>query len=68
VIKFRKNEVIILKIACVSAFYERLKKEVSELCELRMDDLQYLKKLIESMPRRLQAVKCHQWEDNPTKY
>ena len=40
----------------MSAFSERLKKEVSELSVLRMDDLQYLKKLIESMPRRLQAV------------
>jgi hypothetical protein len=32
------------------------RREILELWTLRMDDIQYLKSLVESMPRRLQEV------------
>ena len=34
----------------------QLQREITELWVLRMDNIQYLKNLVESMPRRLQAV------------
>jgi hypothetical protein len=33
-----------------------LKREVSELCVLRMDNSEYLRNLMESMPRRMEEV------------
>jgi hypothetical protein len=39
---------------------EELKVEIKKLWVLRMDDSQYLKKLMESMPDRIQERwKCH---------
>ncbi len=43
-----------------------LKQEIKELWTLHMDDIQYLKNLVESMPRRLEAVILN--EGNSTKY
>ena len=34
----------------------QLQREITELWVLRMDNIQYLKNLVESMPRRLQAI------------
>jgi hypothetical protein len=44
----------------------QLKQEIKELWTLHMDDIQYLKNLVESMPRRLEAVILN--EGNSTKY
>ena len=35
---------------------EELKEEITKLWVLRMDNCDYLKKLVESMPQRLQEV------------
>jgi hypothetical protein len=43
-----------------------LKQEIKELWTLHMDDIQYLKNLVESMPSRLEAVILN--EGNSTKY
>ncbi len=44
----------------------QLQQEIKFLWTLQMDDIQYLKKLVESMPRRLEAVVLN--EGNSTKY
>jgi hypothetical protein len=44
----------------------QLKQEIKELWTLHMDDIQYLKNLVESMPRRLEVVILN--EGNSTKY
>ena len=44
----------------------QLQQEIKELWTLQMDNIQYLKNLAESMPRRLEAV--IQNEGNSTKY
>jgi hypothetical protein len=44
----------------------QLQQEIKFLWTLQMDDIQYLKKLVESMPRRLEAVILN--EGNSTKY
>ncbi len=44
----------------------QLKQEIMELWTLHMGDIQYLKNLVESMPRRLEAVILN--EGNSTKY
>ena len=44
----------------------QLKQEIKELWTLKMDDIQYLKNIVESMPRRLEAVILN--EGNATKY
>ena len=43
-----------------------LQQEIKFLWTLQMDDIQYLKNLVESMPRRLEAVILN--EGNSTKY
>ncbi len=45
---------------------EEWKGEIRRLCTLRMDDSNYLKALVESMPTRL--VKVIEHEDGTTKY
>ena len=44
----------------------QLQQEIKFLWTLQMDDIQYLKNLVESMPRRLEAVILN--EGNSTKY
>ena len=44
----------------------QLQQEIKFLWTLQMDDIQYLKNLMESMPRRLEAVILN--EGNSTKY
>ena len=44
----------------------QLQQEIKFLRTLQMDDIQYLKNLVESMPRRLEAVLLN--EGNSTKY
>ena len=44
----------------------QLQQEIKELWTLQMDNIQYLKNLMESMPMRLEAV--IQNEGNSTKY
>ncbi len=44
----------------------QLQQEIKFLWTLQMDDIQYLKNLVESMPRRLEAVILD--EGNSTKY
>ena len=44
----------------------QLQQEIKELWTLQMDNIQYLKNLAESMPRRLEAI--IQNEGNSTKY
>ncbi len=44
----------------------QLQQEIKFLWTLQMDDIQYLKNLVESMPRRLEAVFLN--EGNSTKY
>ena len=43
----------------------QLKQEIKELWTLKMDDIQYLKNIVESMPRRLEVILN---EGNATKY
>ena len=45
---------------------QQLQEEIKFLWTLQMDDIQYLKNLMESMPRRLEAVILN--EGNSTKY
>ena len=44
----------------------QLQQEIKFLWTLQMDDIQYLKNLVESMPRRLEAVILN--KGNSTKY
>ena len=44
----------------------QLQQEIKFMWTLQMDDIQYLKNLVESMPRRLEAVILN--EGNSTKY
>ncbi len=44
----------------------QLQQEIKFLLTLQMDDIQYLKNLVESMPRMLEAVILN--EGNSTKY
>ncbi len=41
---------------CTATSIPQLKVEIMRLWTLKMDDCQYLRNLVESMPRRLQAV------------
>ncbi len=41
---------------CQANSIPQLKEEIKQLWILKMDDCQYLRSLVESMPRRLQAV------------
>ena len=45
---------------------KELQWEITELWLLKMDNIQDLKNLVESMPRRLEAIISNQ--RNPTKY
>ncbi len=45
---------------------QELQQDVTRLWVLKMDDCQYLRNLVESMPRRLEDV--FRREGNPTKY
>ena len=51
---------------CKATSLPELQRKITELWTLRMDNIDYLKSLIESMPRRLQAV--IEKEGNSTKY
>ena len=51
---------------CQATSIPQLKLEIMRLWTLKMDDCQYLRNLVESMPRRLQAVLEN--SGNATKY
>ena len=51
---------------CTATSIPQLKVEIMQLWTLKMDDCQYLRNLIESMPRRLQVVL--ESSGNATKY
>ena len=51
---------------CTATSIPQLKVEIMRLWTLKKDDCQYLRNLVESMPRRLQAVLEN--SGNATKY